>query len=316
MDKHKPALPDYENPGVLRLALAILSMVPHRSRITSRQVLQQLQEIHGIVVSERTVQRILRRLVDECGIECDVRDKPYGYRWSPGSHPWVAGMLGDMETMLIALARQNIQFLSSAALDSTHAGSSAIKQWQDRIRVEPAGLPFHAPKLDSEILAVISEAIFRDLELGISYIDLHEELHEYRVAPLGLIQKGHGLYLVFNRMGQSEVEHVSLFRIHQAHMGHDRVERPAGFKLSDYDGRGDFHRQGQRINLSFHIKTEVGAHLLDLPLHPEQKVTIHEDSLEIQATLEESHTLHRWLRGMGDDIWNLKLLVQEEADVS
>ncbi len=316
MAKRAFAVSDYENPGVLRLALTILSMIPHRSRITSRQVLQQLQQSHGMVVSERTVQRTLRRLVDECGIECDMRDKPYGYRWSPGSLPWVAGLLSDTETMLIALARQNIQLNFPATVETHHVGSSTIERWQERIRIEPACAPCQAPKLDSEILAVISEALYRDLELGISYTNLQGELYEVRVAPLGLIQKGLGFYLVFNSLEHQSIDHVSLFRIRQARMGQDLIERPQGFRLSDYEGNGHFTRHGQRINLSFNIKTEVGAHLVDTPLHPEQKVTVHENCLEIQATLEESHTLHRWLRSMGDDIWNLKLHVHEEADVS
>ncbi|EMN7257674.1 WYL domain-containing protein, partial [Vibrio vulnificus] len=59
------------------------------------------------------------------------------------------------------------------------------------------------------------------------------------------------------------------------------------------------------IRLSFCIGRESGYHLLETPLSMDQHVELIDGGYQVTATVIDSLQLERWLRGFGDEVWNI-----------
>ena len=68
-----------QNFPALHLQLEILRLIPKTGIITAEQIRQKLSDI-GIQRDLRSIQRQMKKLCEQFDIECDERDKPYGYR--------------------------------------------------------------------------------------------------------------------------------------------------------------------------------------------------------------------------------------------
>jgi hypothetical protein len=84
-------------------------------------------------------------------------------------------------------------------------------------------------------------------------------------------------------------------------------DRPKDFDLQKYDDEGRFgYGDGKKIRLTFHILKNAGVHLLETRLSTDQTVKELEDSYEIGATVVDSKILEWWLRGFGEDVWEVR----------
>ena len=64
----------------LKLALAVIDMIPKVGRISTAQIHQRLVA-QGYERTRRSVERQMEALGEQLPIECDRSSKPYGYRW-------------------------------------------------------------------------------------------------------------------------------------------------------------------------------------------------------------------------------------------
>ena len=84
-------------------------------------------------------------------------------------------------------------------------------------------------------------------------------------------------------------------------------KRPEEFDLEKYDSDGRFgFGDGQKVHLSFCIDKGAGGHLLETPLSTDQKCSEYDDCYMIEATVVNSAQLDWWLRGFGDDVWDVE----------
>ena len=60
----------------------MLRMIPRLASVTVQQMHQRLADL-GFDTTERTAQRDLLQLSTMFSLECDDRNKPHGWRWSP-----------------------------------------------------------------------------------------------------------------------------------------------------------------------------------------------------------------------------------------
>jgi hypothetical protein len=131
--------------------------------------------------------------------------------------------------------------------------------------------------------------------------------------PLGLAQQGSRLYLVCRFKGYDNERSLAVHRITKAMCSTFNFERPANFNLSEYDNDGRFgFGEGNRCKLEFYISKKSGFHLLETPLSEDQIVKELESHYYIAATVIHSMQLEKWLRGFGDDVWDIKGLSKDD----
>ena len=194
-------------------------------------------------------------------------------------------------------ARSNLQHPTRASLE---------KEWLKKVRVVSATPPLLPPTINSDIFAHISDALYNNLWLKITYQNAAGKETEARVMPLGLAQQGVHLYLVCRFEGYENERSLALHRFINTEAGTMTFKRPEEFDLAKYDDDGRFgFGDGQRIRLSFFIKKDAGHHLLEAKLSNDQVVDDSVEHYRISATVVDSAVLDRWLLGFGGDVWDV-----------
>ena len=152
----------------------------------------------------------------------------------------------------------------------------------------------------------MSNALFGNLWLSVTYRNAGGKQTTADVMPLGLAQQGPRLYLACRFRDYENERSLALHRIVSATASTLTFERPKGFDLQQYDDDGRFgFGEGQRIRLSFSIDKQAGFHLLESPLSLDQDVKEVGNQYEISATVVETAQLEWWLRGFGDLVSNV-----------
>jgi predicted DNA-binding transcriptional regulator YafY len=302
----------------LLILLEIMRRIPRTSKISSTELAQQIKAA-GYERDERTFQRHLKTLSEHFDIECDSRATPYGYRWKPLSPGFMAPNLGLQESLLLELARQQLQhllpptvlksmegFFAQARYNLSRLESPKLeKQWMRKVRVVSETQPLLPPKLANGVLAAVTGALYSNHWLDVDYTNQKDERKTYRVMPLGLAQQGPRIYLVCRFDGYDNQRILALHRINTATDCGLPFERP-DFDLAAYDGEGHFAvGNGERIRLQFEIDKAPGKHLLESPLSEDQTVIEGPGRYTITATVQQTLLLDRWLNSFGAAIRNI-----------
>lgn len=303
----------------IRLTIELLKRIPRGHYISAAELHRQLSAI-GLTRTRRTIERQLVLLVEYFDIECNDTSKPYGYRWKPNAVGLSLPALSTQESLVLALAHRYLEKLLPQSVMESMSGyfrqainnlapSPSTKpetQWLSKVRVVDTSQPLLAPTIDPDVFAAVSAALYDDRCLDIVYRNASGGGGEYNVMPLGLAQQGPRLYLVcrFERFDNERI--LALNRIQSATISGLNFTPPREFDLKKYDEDGHFgFGEGQRVQLSFHITKGAGQHLLESRLSRDQRTTEHDDYYEIAATVVDSALLDRWLRGFGDDVWEI-----------
>lgn len=303
------------------LAIEILRRIPRNGKITAGELHEQLSNV-GMERDLRTIQRQLEMLSEHFDIERDDRNKPYGYRWLENARAMTVSSLTPQESLLLQLAEEHLRNLLPAHLMKSMEGffnqarrnlgpmstAKYEKEWPKKVRVVATSQPLLPPKLADGVFAEVSNALFANHWLQLSYRNLKGKRTDIEVMPLGLAQQGARLYLVCRYRGYDNERSLALNRIQSARASTLTFERPNDFDLMKYDADGRFgFGEGNKILLSFRIKRSMGAHLLESPLSVDQTaIEAGEDQLEITATVVDSAMLDWWLRGFGESISNIR----------
>jgi predicted DNA-binding transcriptional regulator YafY len=303
----------------VHLALELLRRIPPRTAITAEALHAQLVAA-GLKRDLRTIQRQLKMLCQHFDIECLDQDKPYGYRWKEKAKGFSLPSLGPRESLLLALAEQQLRPLLPANLVKSMESffgqarrnlgptSSAVleRQWLKKVRVVNTTQPLLPPKIAPGVFEAVSDALYGNLWLKVDYANAAGGRIRANVMPLGLAQQGARLYLVCRFEGFTNNRILAIHRIRKADAGTIMIDRPKDFDLEKYADDGTFgFGDGKRIKLSFTISKQAGFHLLETPLSTDQTVTEQQDGYAITATVVESLVLDHWLRGFGGEIRNV-----------
>ncbi len=300
----------------LLFALELLRRIPRRRRITAGELHRQLQEA-GLQKDLRTVQRQLKLLSEHFDIECDDREKPYGYRWSPQAKAFCVPRLSLQDSLLLTLAQQYLHSVLPARLMKSMQGFFTqaryeLKQpderppeqeWLSKARIVDTTQPLLPPKIKPGVFDAVSNALYDNKWLKLRYKNAEGWQDDYQVMPLGLAQQGPRLYLVCRFQGFDNERSLALHRIITAQATTLGFERPPQFDLKQYDNDGRFgFGEGKRIRLTFRIAKPNGLHLLESPLSKDQSVTELDEEYEITATVVDTEQLNWWLRGFGEAV--------------
>lgn len=298
------------------LLVEILKRIPKQRRITAGELRQQLAS-EGMARDIRSIQRHLDTLSEHFDIERDDRVKPYGYRWKERAQGIALPTLTPQESLLLRLARDQLQGLLPPALmrsmqgffeQAEHMlapGTAARREraWLRKVRVVATSQPLLPPEVLPGVFEAVTHALYEELLLEVEYHNAAGRTLEARVMPLGLAQQGPRMYLVCRFEGYDDERILALHRMRKTCATTLHFSYPEDFDLARFDADGRFgFGQGDRIRLSFRIARHAGQHLTETPLSPDQEIIEEPDGYVVRATLVDSLMLDRWLRGFGDAV--------------
>ncbi|MDM0022174.1 helix-turn-helix transcriptional regulator [Variovorax saccharolyticus] len=299
------------------MSLEMLKRIPRIGKISAPELQRQLSEA-GFVRDLRTVQRQLEILSERFDIERDDRSKPYGYAWKSKAQGFSLPNLNEQESVLLSLAEQHLRNLLPASLMRSmqgffdqarlqlapQQGARGARAWLDKVRVVSTTQPLLPPKVMPGIFEAVSNALYADHWLDVTYENAARKRVEGRVMPLGLAQQGSRLFLVCRFEGYDDDRTLALHRLRVARDTGLSFERPAGFDLQRFDDEGRFgFGAGKRIELVFRLPKGIALHLLESPVSTDQQVReLPDGRSEFKATVIESQQLRWWLRGFGKDL--------------
>ena len=300
----------------LVFALELLRRIPRQRKVTAKELHRQLKEA-GLNKGLRTVQRQLKLLSEYFDIECDDREKPYGYRWKEQAEGFCVPRLSLQDSLLLTLAEQYLRtilptrlmksmegFFTQGRYELEYRGRQRPEQeWLSKVRIVDTTQPLLPPMIKPGVFEAVSNALYDNKWLKLKYENAEGWRGNYRVMPLGLAQQGPRLYLVCRFEGFDNERSLALHRIISTQVSTIGFERPTEFDLKKYDDDGRFgFGEGERIKLTFKINKPNGFHLLESPLSPDQEVRELDDEYEIIATVVDTEQLNWWLRGFGDAV--------------
>ena len=303
------------------LAVELLRRIPRGRKVTASDLHRQLKDA-GIERDLRTIQRQLEMLSEHFEIERDDRSKPYGYRWLEQAKALALPNLTPQESLLLQLAEEHLKNLLPPHLMKSMEGfftqarrnlgpdSSARleREWPGKVRVVATSQPLLPPKIVSGVFEVVSEALYSNRWLHLDYRNSGGKRNKVDVMPLGLAQQGPRLYLVCRYKDYENERTLALHRILAAEASTLTFTRPKDFDLKQYDDDGRFGvSDSVRVHLTFSITEGACLHLLESPLATDQQVSAIPNGHRLSATVVETEALHRWLRGFGDDIWDVEI---------
>lgn len=306
----------------LRLSLEILRRIPKNRYTSAPEIHTQLANI-GYERSLRSIERQLKNISEQFDIERDTRSKPYGYKWKPQSKGFNLPTMSAEESVLLTLAEKHLESLlpnklfnslssyfqnaKATLLDSNIKSNKPSKAWLGKVDIVSPTQPLVAPDINSNVLATVSNALFDNRWLTLTYKNANDYQQEYRVMPLALVQQDVRIYLVCRFDGFDNERNLATHRILKAEAQTLSFKRPSSFNLKDYIAKGRFGvSEEQRIILEFSVLEENGKHLLETPLSKSQTVSKNGDYLNFSAEVIDSEILDRWLNSFGDAIKKIK----------
>lgn len=313
----------------LELTLELLKGIRKDRATTASELRQKLIDTDARFTRElRTIQRLLETLsVDfkTLNIERDERSKPYGYRYNANAARLTLPGLNPQEALLLTLAEQQLANLLPARLmnsmdsifsqarhqltdfvhptDKEGAKARLEREWLNKVRVLSTSQPLLPPKVDTDVFKQVSDALYENKWLDVTYKNASGHEASYKIMPLGLVQQGPRMYLACRFDGHDNYRCLALHRMTKAQASTLTFERPSDFDLSQLNDDLVFREEApQTIRLSFWVDKSNGLHIVECPLSKDQQVVELEDGYEITATVVDTDVLDRWLTGFGDGV--------------
>ena len=308
----------------LYLQLEILRLIPKRSYISTHEIQQKLEDI-GFFRDIRSIQRQLKSLSEQFDIECNTLNKPYSYRWKENAKGLDLPILNEQQSLVLMLAKQHLKGILPANI--MHSMESFFKQaeynlvydsnkksgseWLNKVAIAPTSQPLLPAKIEPEIFAQISTALYQNRFLQVHYRSIHGKEHKAQVKPLALVQQGSSSYLVA-QYEHGDILHLALHRLLEVIVSTMQFKRP-DFNLKAYVESQKFgFSYGRKIRLTFRVDKAIGGFLTETPLSVDQNVKDCGSEYEISATVIESEMLNWWIAHFGENYQEIERVYLED----
>lgn len=318
----------------------VLSQLQRNRWVGTTHIYEQLM-MAGFDISLRTVQRDLNALAKRFPIEKNNAN-PQGWRWRDDAPLQSLPHMNLSQAVAFNMVEANLtQLLPPVILDELFPwfdlarrqlkNSKVTHSWIDRVRIEPATQPLIAPHIDLVSKDNIYHALFYQLQIKASYTRSNKsQASEYLLNPIAIIQRGVIIYLLATRTDdpKATIRTFALHRFASVEILESAAQTPDNFQLDTYldaGGMGFSHplfgelpNHGKNTAIELQFTKQAGNSLTESKLSDDQTVTLNDDMLTIQATVNLTSQLVWWLRGFGNGLLTAKpeLLHQAVLDKS
>lgn len=293
--------------------MAILRYIPQEPGFTTTVELKNKLSTDGFKVSLRMLQRDIETLSCQHAINCDDSVRPH--RWFQLKGSSHAGMTPST-ALAICMLKEHVQhllptevsnnldgFFSQATHKLTATRANPLCNWPTQIAILPPGFQLGKPAVSDQVMKTVEHALLHQQGLLIDYKPRPPRQNkQYKINPLGLVARGHVVYLVATLSDNGEYRHFVLHRMMDAELSPHPAKVPSNFNLPEYLEKGSLSfPKNEVINLKLKVDYIEGYHLLETPLSPEQEVTFPDDDhFIIQAQVNNTEELKWWLMSISD----------------
>jgi len=297
---------------------SLLRRIPrHPVKKTATQLTAELAG-EGLPVTKRTVERDLAALAEAFPtIECDDRDKPFGWSWARDAAVLHLPGMTASEALAFQMIERFIKpLLPASTVDSLQpylrasseklsevSGKSPAASWAKKVRVVHPTQLLIPPKVNPAVHRAVTEGLLLDRQMEIAYRRrAKSETATYVVNPLGLVQRGPITYFVVNQ--SKDPFYLVLHRISKASLLQQKAEGPPEFNLDEHiaSGRLGFG-DGSMVRLEAIFANEAAEHLHESPLSLDQRMHPTENGrTKVVATVPNNQQLEWWLLGFGNKV--------------
>jgi predicted DNA-binding transcriptional regulator YafY len=295
----------------------MLSLIPKwPGTITTPELLTKLKAL-GYKTDIRTVQRDLNKL-SASGLFpfSSEGTKPLCWFWPKDAPRLQLPLMTTDEALTFKLVEQFLNPLlplsvkdhlaSYFILANSTLKSSPLADWVDKVRIISNNQTLLPAVIDSEVLAVIYEALLKNQRFTAIYRPRKDEIKNYEINPLGLIFKGSSIYLLVTLWDYQDIKQLALHRFSEAKLLDKSVIVPIGFSLDAYIAERGFEYPTlpeQTIQLTIKIKDKIKKYLSETPLSADQQINqLDASAYQLQATVKDTLQLRWWLRSFAADV--------------
>ena len=299
----------------------ILGMIPrHGNSITVARIVEQLLAITNLeAISTRSVQRDLEELSGKLPLVSVQQGRTLEWSWMEGKQITLPAM--DPHTALTfqlvnsylssMLPRSSVRYLQPYFKNAAEVLESnpefPLSQWLDQVRVVPRSLRMEPPSFKEGVPETVYDALLRKRRISAGYRPRGEKTAKTysELNPLGLVFVENLIYLIASIKDYQNPVQFLLHRMESAKL----LDKPAtvleGFSVQGYIEGGEFSYPigGRIIRLKALFDRDAAAYLHETPLPGTLSLTDHdEDTIRLEADVEDSHQLRWWLKGFGAQV--------------
>ncbi|WP_169449524.1 helix-turn-helix transcriptional regulator [Oceanobacter kriegii] len=307
--------------GTLLRLIVMLRLIPeYLGKIRTQTLHEKLTE-QGYPVSERTIQRDLKRILDAVflGLDQDTENKPFGWYMAAG-HSKKSPVFDNKTALAWALSSDTLakllraqysqllkKYFVSANQQLDFQKGNLFHLWKEKVCHIPNRIQYKDPIIDSKVWGAITTCLLEQKKINVEYkcrgseqpkkIDLH---------PLGLIVRNNSTCLVARAREYDYINCYALKRFHYVEVTSERATVPNNFSLDQYiaSGNAGWGRKGKHIALKARISSSIANHLNETPVGKIQKNSdiLDADWKELTASIPDNQESLWWVFSLNSQI--------------
>ena len=282
---------------------------------TGKSIKELTQELNSLNfdIKVRQVERDLKTLEVLNLAICDDRVIPF--RWSQSHKSHSMSLSEAVSWQLVAKTIKNllpVTILHNVAPHFEHAQKKleSLKKnnraatWTEKIAVVQPTLPLIAPTIAHDILETVQESVIKQQQIEVVYRAAHNTTpKKMTLHPLALVQRGLVTYVVARVNSYADNRLFALHRIEEIVLTQRPANIPPDFNLELYIASGALHfGNGEQICLILKVNDWLKTILEETPLSTDQKITLKNDAIFIEATVLNTPQLEWWLLSQADGL--------------
>jgi predicted DNA-binding transcriptional regulator YafY len=311
------------NYNALFRQIEILRAIPDSpERAISTATIQTVLEGKGFNVPERTLQRDLKALTKQFGLNRDT-SRPM-YRWSfkgnspinfesmdtPAALAWVLAR-DQVSGLLPKIATEQLnQYFEAAQNYLDGLKQNSLVDWANHVTSLPNGKYLVPATVDDGIWWNLSLALLEGCALDVVYNKRGEdEPKSYVIHPYGMIIRHSVSYLVGSANDYQDIAHFALHRFLKATKSEQTYRPVPSFNIQDHISSGGFGVRmseplSDDIQLRATIKKELAQTLLETPLSLNQELVSSDNSdlYDLIVTVPNDQQTFMWVLSHGSQI--------------
>ncbi|MFY0663709.1 MAG: WYL domain-containing protein [Natronospirillum sp.] len=296
--------------------LATLQYIPVQpARINTLTLMQKLMEA-GFHVSQRSIQRDLKKLEQQFPIICDESVRPHRWSFDKTKQLSLPSMDANKALTLVLAEQYLSSLLPQAVMDSlapqireaqrfiNSADQNDLANWHKRVRAVGIGQTLVPAPIAKNVWAEITEGLLRQKALKVIYSGRgKEEPDAYIIHPQGLVYRNSVTYLLATVKDYDDIRQFALHRFHQVSPSIEDYRLKVDFNLDQYiaDGGFGYNTSGKQVELKAWVHPELYTRLSETPLNETQRLTVPNDEGwgYMTANVNDELSIQWWLQALG-----------------